>query len=104
MSSKHKAIKKSVNRRAKNRKFWKYILWQDFQKTPSLILSLFLLMSAGVPPSVQMRAELANLKPYAKMSQIQRVLFPSPKSSPKIMLLQMKGNCKCYNKLRGSLT
>lgn len=92
MSSKCKAIKKkSVNRSAKNRKFWKHILWHNYQKPPSLILNLFLQVSAGVPLSVQMRAELANLKPRAKMCQIQRVLFPSPSSRPRIiLLLQMK--------------
>ena len=60
-----------VNGRAKNRKSGEHILWQDYQKPPSLILNLFLQMSAGVLLSVQMTAELGKLKsfskPYAKM-------------------------------------
>lgn len=87
-----------VNGREKNGKPGEHILWQDYQKTPSLILNILLQMSAGVPLSVQRRAELGKLKsftkPYAKTLMVkhtERVFFPSPKSNPRIIfLLQMK--------------
>lgn len=64
-----------VNGRAKNGKSGELIiLQQDYKKPRSLILNLLLQMSAGVPLSVQMRAELGKLKsfskPYAKILQV----------------------------------
>lgn len=42
------------------------ILWQDYQKPSTLILNLLLQMSAWVPLSVQMRAELGKARSFSK--------------------------------------